>query len=322
MVNLSDTKMTCVCELATWVLAGLGGLVAARWVLGFLAVRLFGGINLKKLGAKQGGWAVVTGASDGIGKGYALELAKRGFNIMLISRTEAKLKAVAEEIENKYKVKTDVLAIDFINADNATFEAINNAIGKLGGQVGVLVNNVGINYDYPLFFLEADGKLDQDIVNVNINVTNKMTKLVLPRMLEHKAGAVINLSSMSGLVPTPMLAVYSGTKAYINFFSQCLSSEYKSRGIVAQSVTPGLVVSNMSKVRKTSLMVASPEAIASASIDTLGKRLEYSPHWFHRLIIAVQLAMPRSFALGFLRDYNVKIQKAALRKQNLRTKKN
>ena len=57
---------------------------------------------------------------------------------MLISRTEAKLKAVAEEIENKYKVKTDVLAVDFINADSSTFEAINNAIGKLGGQVGVL----------------------------------------------------------------------------------------------------------------------------------------------------------------------------------------
>ena len=70
MVNLSDTKMTCVCELATWVLAGLGGLVAARWVLGFLAVRLFGGINLKKLGAKQGGWA---GKSDKI-LGIALYL--------------------------------------------------------------------------------------------------------------------------------------------------------------------------------------------------------------------------------------------------------
>ena len=110
---------------------------------------------------------------------------------------------------------------------------------------------------------------------------------------------------MAGRIPTSMLAVYSGSKAFIDFFSKSLYQEYKSKGVDVISVTPGLVVSfisyflpfcfqklnvfflpkvsQMSKIRKTSLIVASPQAIASRSIDRLGKDIELSPYFFHDL---------------------------------------
>jgi 17beta-estradiol 17-dehydrogenase / very-long-chain 3-oxoacyl-CoA reductase len=122
------------------------------------------------------------------------------------------------------------------------------------------------------------------MIQVNISVTNKMTRAVLPQMVENKAGAIINLSSMAGRMPTPMLAVYSGTKAYLDFFSKALSQEYQAQGIVVQSVTPGMVVSNMSKIRRPSLMVASPEHIAQRSVGRLGDEVELSPFYTHGII--------------------------------------
>ena len=92
------------------------------------------------------------------------------------------------------------------------------------------------------------------------------------------------MSSMSGRIPTPMLSVYSASKAYIDYFSKCLAQEYKSSGVVVQSVTPGMVVSNMSKIRKTSLLVTSPELIAARSIGRLGEEFELSPFHTHGIL--------------------------------------
>eukprot|EP01096_Ripella_sp_DP13-Kostka_P006521 TRINITY_DN2339_c0_g2_i1.p2 TRINITY_DN2339_c0_g2~~TRINITY_DN2339_c0_g2_i1.p2 ORF type:complete len:315 (-),score=183.69 TRINITY_DN2339_c0_g2_i1:45-989(-) len=310
-------------NFALWTLAGIGGLVAVRFsfkILGSLLAGLFYSVNLRKLGAKNGGWAVVTGASDGIGKSYAVELAKRGFNIFLISRTQAKLESVAAEIEAAYKVKTEVLAIDFQNAGKEEFDLIGERLGSLE-KIGVLVNNVGVNYEFPARFGDASNEEDDKLIHVNITVTNHMTKLVLPSMINAKAGAIINLSSMAGVVPTPMLAVYSGTKAYLDAFSQALAVEYAGVGITAQSVTPGLVVSNMSKVRKANLMTCDPRVITSKSIDCLGSKIQISPYWFHTFLITAQLALPARFRLNQLLKYNEGIRKRALRKIELQSKR-
>jgi 17beta-estradiol 17-dehydrogenase / very-long-chain 3-oxoacyl-CoA reductase len=258
-------------------------------------------------------WAVVTGSSDGIGRGYALELAKRGLNIVLISRTQEKLEQVAQEIRNNYKVETRVLAVDFISADDSTYKRIADALSDI--PVAVLVNNVGINYEHPQRYLEAPEKLDDSIIHVNITATNKLTRIVLPQMLDRKAGAIINLSSMAGRVPTPMLTVYSATKAYIDFFSKGLAQEYSKFGIIVQSVTPGMVVSNMSKMKRTSLMVSSPAHIAKRSIDRLGCEFELSPYYIHAIIIYLLNVLPLSFVEKKLLSMNEGIQRRALRKK-------
>jgi len=266
---------------------------------------------LKKLAKNDSQWAVVTGASDGIGKAYAKTLAKKGFNIFLISRTQSKLEAVAKEIELE-NVKTKIKSVDFINADDSIFNEIEEELSPL--SIAILVNNVGVNYSFPQHFLEAKENEDSNIIKVNITVTNKMTRITLPKMIENGGGAIINLSSMAGRIPQPMLAVYSGTKAYIDFFSKSLAQEYKNQGIIVQSVTPGLVVSNMSKVRKTSMIVCSPEVIATRSLGKLGDEIELSPFYTHGILNHVFKILPNSFTSNYLYKMNKGIQKKALRK--------
>lgn len=304
------------------VVSSVGVVVLLYWAvqLTLFVLRHFTAPNksdLKRLGAKSGAWAVVTGASDGIGKAYAVELAKKGFNVFLISRTLSKLQDVAAAVE-KFGVKSKVMSVDFIKADEATFQEIERECNGL--QVSVLVNNVGINYEFPHRLLEETAAKDEALIHVNVTTTTRMTRIVLAQMVERKAGAIINLSSMAGRAPNPMLAVYSGTKAYIDYFTKAIAQEYKKHGIIAQSVTPGLVVSNMSKIRKASLMVCTPEHIASHSVGRLGCEYELSPYWFHAIINRVLGNLPLSISLGQLLKMNEGIQKAALRKKERQAK--
>jgi len=269
--------------------------------------------NFARLGANQGAWAVVTGATDGIGKAYALELARRRFNVFLISRTEAKLREVAQEISDKHKVETDIFALDFTKATESSYTEINDKVNSL--RVGVLVNNVGINYEFPRKFLDGDSDLEDNIVKVNILAVNKMTKIVLNQMVNRKAGAIINVSSATGVIPTPMLAVYSGTKAYVDSFSQAISAEYKSSGILIQSITPNLVVSNMSKVRRSSMFVPSASTVARNSLGRLEADISFTPYYVHRILESVLKVLPRKLVLDKLLGYNLDVEKRGLRKQ-------
>jgi len=301
------------------ILSVIGGITLVRCLLalGLFVKRHFTGdvFDATRLGAKRGGWAVVTGASDGIGKAYAVEAARRGFNVYLLSRTQSKLDDVCAEIKSKHSVEAKALAVDFCSIKDADWKKIGSEIQHL--DVGLLVNNVGINYPYPSRFAdpEATNELDQQIIDVNISVMNRMTKMVLPGMIEKRRGAIVNLSSFSGIVPTPLLAVYSGTKAYIDFFSQALQGEYVNQGIIVQSVTPAMVVSNMSKIRKPSLKVASPGAIARRSLGRLGAEPSLSPYYVHEILQTLMAdLLPRSKALSIVAGENESVRKRALRR--------
>jgi len=273
-------------------------------------------VDLKKFGLKDGAWAVVTGASDGIGKAFAVELGKRGFNLLLISRTKSKLQQVAEEIRSKSKVRTEILAVDFASQDLSFYEDIKQAIDKCE-PVGILVNNVGLNYPYPENYLETPKQLNDDIINVNVKGLNEMIRIVLPKMVQRKNGAIINLSSLSGVAPAPLLSTYSASKAYIDFFSLCLASEYKRHGIAIQSITPGMTVSNMSKIRKPSLLagVATPESIVKGSLATLGVEPRWSPFWVHAIIEYVLVnILPLGVTLDKINGLHQGIKKKALEK--------
>jgi len=148
---------------------------------------------------------------------------------------------------------------------------------------------------------------------VNTAALNEMTRLVLPGMVSRKKGGIVNVSSLSGVVPAPMLSTYSGTKAYINFFSHCLAAEYKRSGIAVQSITPGMTVSEMSKIRKPSLLggVTMPGVIAKGSLDTLGLENHWSPFWVHALIEYVMHTLPLSLVLDKINQMHIGINKRA-----------
>lgn len=299
------------------------GLVTVVYLLALLVkfgLRQFHGTPksnpiFKELKAGSGAWAVITGASDGIGKAYSEELAALGLNVVLVSRTRSKLDAVAADIKSKYSVEAEVVSVDFKAATDDTFSDIQAALA--GKNVTVLVNNVGINYEHPLKMLEAEYEQDRDIVNVNVLVGVRMARIVLPSMIENGAGLVINLSSFAGRLPTPMLGIYSGTKAFTDFWSKALDAEYANKGIRFMSITPGLVVSNMSKVRKASLMVSTPNYIARRTLARAGKDVELSPYYVHAIIVRVLESLPVRTCTNILFGQNMNTYKRAMRKKGL-----
>jgi len=268
--------------------------------------------NLKKYGQ----WAVVTGSTDGIGKAIAEEFASLGLNLVLISRTQAKLDQDAKDFSAKYKIQTKVVAVDFSSTDAKLLDGVRDTLRGL--DVGILVNNVGMSYDHAEFFHELDQKKIDDLIRINIDGTVNMTYLVLPGMLERKRGAIINLSSASSVVNEPLYAIYSATKAFVNNFSYALHYEYKGKGVHVQSQIPAFVTTKLSKLRSTSFFICSPRAYAKAFVNKIGYEPLIFSYFSHALQIETLLGLPIpwSVTLPILFNRGLAIRKKAYAKRN------
>ncbi|XP_073510591.1 very-long-chain 3-oxoacyl-CoA reductase-B-like isoform X1 [Phyllobates terribilis] len=219
---------------------------------------------------KYGGWAVVTGATDGIGKAYAEELAKRGFDVVLISRTLEKLKNVAKGIEEQTKRKTKVIQLDFTGGPEI-YPKVEKELKDL--DIGILVNNVGMSYSpEATTFLDVPD-LSQTvtaIMNCNMMSAVQMTAIVLPKMVQRRKGLIINVSSQAGAHPYPIMTIYSATKAFLDYFSRSLYIEYKSKGIMVQSVLPMVVSTNMAHNLPSNLLVKKANDFVREALNTVG----------------------------------------------------
>jgi 17beta-estradiol 17-dehydrogenase / very-long-chain 3-oxoacyl-CoA reductase len=261
-----------------------------------LAKRLGHVIDLKKLGK----WAVVTGSTDGIGKGYAKELAKRGLNVFLISRNEERLQATAEEIRKVAlpNVEIKTLSIDFGKANADTYKTtITDALKDL--EIGILVNNVGQSYLYPEEFLKVRGGSEewlQNLLAVNCNSTMQMTRIVLPAMIAREKGAIINVASSMAMSPAPLLTVYSACKVFVDYFTRGIRSEYASSGVIFQGVYPFYVATKMTGALKRSFWVAVPDEFASGALDTVGV-VDFTCGSFAHEILGIGFNLIPSFIL-------------------------
>ncbi|KAG8849133.1 hypothetical protein FRB96_000919 [Tulasnella sp. 330] len=265
-----------------------------------IQVFLWPGIKLKQFGAKQGAWAVITGCTDGIGRAFALQLAEAGFNVVLLSRTQAKLTALAAEIESLFKVETRTCAIDFsLKENDAGYAAATNLMS--GIPIGVLVNNVGTSNLMPTNFDQIpDEEIDAQL-EVNIHAAVRMTRIVLPIMIERRKGLILNIGSLSGRSAAPMIATYSGTKAFLSVWSQCLAEEYRSLGIIVQNVPAAFVVTKLASIEGASFGVPMPKEFVKCVLAKIGVpcgsisiTANSNPYWSHAMMewMYTKLDMP------------------------------
>jgi 17beta-estradiol 17-dehydrogenase / very-long-chain 3-oxoacyl-CoA reductase len=173
-------------------------------------------IRQPKKPTSYGKWAIVTGSTSGIGKEYADYLAKRGMSILIISRSKDKLIEQCAALK-AYKVDASYLAYDFTDAGPARDEfyaALDKELQRLDGDggIGLLINNVGTTNQYPQTLMELSEKDCNDMINCNMHSTVFMTRAALKYMAPKNKGAVVNVSSGSGLVCAPYIAIYSATK--------------------------------------------------------------------------------------------------------------
>ncbi|MFX1456012.1 MAG: SDR family NAD(P)-dependent oxidoreductase [Promethearchaeota archaeon] len=183
--------------------------------------------------------ALITGASSGIGKGFAKKLAEQGFNVILIARRKDRLEKLSAELKEKHNIEASVLT-----ADLSKISDIENVVSyiKTKGDVECLVNSAG--YAIWRSFLGIELKQHFDFINVNFTAPIVFCHAVLPKMIERKRGIIINISS-SGVIDRKPGVTYFTTKSGLVSFSEKLHEKMYKKGILVQSLLPGLTITEM-----------------------------------------------------------------------------
>ncbi len=240
--------------------------------------------NLSSYGANQGAYALITGASDGIGKALAMEGAAKGFNLVLIARTQSKLEAVRDEINHLYPgVKIMILALDC--GDEAQDETINKIVEAVKGlDLSIVWNNVGVTTSGPKSLANVGNEEIRRILRVNNAFTMTLTARLIPKLKEHRGKSIIvNISSFLSLLPACNYTPYSSSKAFLNQFSESLNCELEGSNVSVMLYRPAHVVTPLSGITKASLMVPSAQTWAQAAWQKLGVTTSMSPYLPHAL---------------------------------------
>ncbi len=191
-------------------------------------------------------------------------------------------------------------------------------------HLAILINNVGQSHNIPVPFVDTEQTEMKNIITINCTATLRVTQLVLPSMLPKKRGLVLTMGSFGGLCPTPLLATYSGSKAFLQQWSSALASEVAPQGITVHFVHSYLVTSAMSKIKRSSSMVPSEKQFVKSVLSKIGRRggsIGYaysgSPYWSHGLLVAAMESVPgfglySERLLNMNRNMHVSIRKRAL----------
>jgi len=240
----------------------------------------------------------ITGASSGIGKEFAYIAAKSGCDIIISARSSSALESIKADIQSKYTATVHILVADLSEQNGAEF--VVDLLNKNNLFPNYLINNAGFGD------LEEFAKADIDklveMINLNILSLMKLTRLLLPNMIENGGGKILNVASVAGFMPGPMMAVYYATKAFVLSFSEAISEELKNSNITVTTLCPGPTISGfqsrsgMGKVSILSLFkLPTSQIVAQYGWDSMTQGKVIAVHGgMYKFLVQFIRFMPRS----------------------------
>ena len=241
--------------------------------------------------------ALITGASSGIGEGYARTLARQGYDLIIVARRMERLNALKAELEAQYGVQVEVLAAD-LNED-ADITRVEQRIRSVPA-LSLLINNAG--FDQVGDFAAVPLERHLAMLKVHVETMIRLCHAALPAMRQHHAGAIINVASMGGLSPLPQNSLYCATKAAMVMFSKVLAGEERRHNIAVQALCPGYTSTEIFDTagfagfraqRIPRFLWMSADAVVQASLRRL--RVDQAviiPGWRNRLFYVLVLLNP------------------------------
>jgi short-subunit dehydrogenase len=184
----------------------------------------------------NGPWAVVTGASSGIGRALAFEFAAAGYHVALTGRNGSALEAVARECADRFHVETDAIVADLAVPEQ--IHALSAGLSARARNYEVLVNNAGFGIHGE--FASTDLQREIDMLNVQLAASLNLTKALLPSMIQRRSGHILNVASVYAFGPVPSQAVYAACKAFLLSFSSALQDELRATGVRVTVFCPGV----------------------------------------------------------------------------------
>jgi short-subunit dehydrogenase len=246
-----------------------------------------------------GKWALVTGASSGLGADFARNLAGRGMHIVLVARRIERLETLAQELRTQRNVETHVVALDL--AEPEAPARLYQQVKDLGVHIEVLINNAGFGIYGQ--FIETPWQRLNEMLQVNIMAVCHLTRLFAPDMVARKSGYILQIASIGAYQPSPSYAAYSAAKSFILFWGEALNYELRPHGVKVTVLSPGVTRTDFLKVSgqqatpyQRLLMMRSPDVVRIGLDALLKGKTSIVPGALNRFFAWLNRLMPRRLA--------------------------
>lgn len=216
--------------------------------------------------------AMITGASSGIGAAFADALAARGADVVLVARREERLNEIAADITGRHGVTATVVAMDLARDDAAA--ELSDRLDRRGIRIDTLINNAGFGMRGD--FVGADPQREAAMIQLNVATLVALTRAFLPQLIESGRGALVNIASVVAYQPTPHMAVYGASKAFVLSFTEAIAYETRPTGLRVLAVSPGATATEFFEVADAEDMargsVQTPAQVVSTALRALDRR--------------------------------------------------
>ncbi|MBZ0183438.1 MAG: SDR family oxidoreductase [Melioribacteraceae bacterium] len=246
------------------------------------------------LNNKYGNYALITGASSGIGECFARRLAELGMNLVLVARRKERLDNLKREIQAKHNV--DIINIELDLTEDNIIEKISQHLE--GIDVGILINNAG--YGSTGYFHTNNADNEILMVKLNCVVPTILTHHFIRPMVEKRKGAVIFLGSVVALQPTPLMSTYSATKVFNAYLGESLWYEMKRYNVDVLNVNPGGTVTEFQRVANvtTGPFARRPEQVVETALNALGKKPSVIDGYPNKTTLLLSKILPKKLVLN------------------------